>query len=84
MAKSIRRKRAEDAQRWGEAAMRVLANELRVGDAIRIHDWSLRIVAVESGLCTAVRTAEFDFYLHFDARDCVDVARTGHSDAAAA
>jgi hypothetical protein len=56
--------------------MRVLSSELGVGDTIRVNDWNLHVVAVEAGLCTGVRTAEFDFLLHFHAQERLDIVRT--------
>jgi hypothetical protein len=64
--------------------MHVLASELSVGDAIRLNDWNLHVVAVAPGGCATVRTAEFDFLLHFDAQDYVDVLRAADPRGAAA
>jgi hypothetical protein len=53
--------------------MRVPAQELAVGDVIRLNDRRLHVVAVEHDIATAVLTAEFDFLLHFARTDTVDV-----------
>jgi hypothetical protein len=56
--------------------VRVLPNDLRVGDAIRLNDWDLHVLVVEPGARTAVRTAEFDFCLYFGDMDTVNIVRT--------
>jgi hypothetical protein len=55
--------------------MRLLANELRVGDAIQLNDWELHVARIQSGLRISVTTAEFDFALHFMAEDRLNVVR---------
>jgi hypothetical protein len=53
--------------------MRISAQELAVGDVIRLNDWRLHVVAVEHDLAIGVLTAEFAFLLHFARNDPVDV-----------
>lgn len=53
--------------------MKIPARELAVGDIFRVNDWQLHVLAVEPEVATAVRTAEFDFLLHFTSDDLVDV-----------
>jgi hypothetical protein len=55
--------------------MRIAAQELVVGDVVRINDWNLHVVAVEHDVGTAVLTAEFDFLLHLSRDDVYDVVR---------
>jgi hypothetical protein len=53
----------------------VHADELASGDILQMHDWQLHVLMVATELATAVRTAEFDFLLHFANDDVVDVVR---------
>lgn len=53
--------------------MKIPARELAIGDIFKVNDWQLHVVAVEHEMATAVRTAEFDFLLHFTGNDLVDV-----------
>jgi hypothetical protein len=53
--------------------MRIHARELGVGDVLAIHDWHLHVTGVEAERAVAVRTAEFDFLMHFLREDVVDV-----------
>jgi hypothetical protein len=56
-----------------ELVMKIPARELAIGDIFRINDWQFHVLAVEREVATAVRTAEFDFLLHFTSADLVDV-----------
>lgn len=53
--------------------MKIPARELAIGDIFKVNDWQLHVLAVEREVATAVRTAEFDFLLHFTGDDLVDV-----------
>jgi hypothetical protein len=56
-----------------EAAMRIPAQDLRVGDVLLVNDWRLHVIGVERELAIAVLTVEFGFLLHFTGDDVVDV-----------
>ena len=64
--------------------MRIPAEELRIGDLLRVNDWRLHVVAVDHDCGTAVLTAEFDFLLHFARRQAVEVDRDLDQPSAAA
>jgi hypothetical protein len=53
--------------------MKIRAQDLRAGDVIALHDWTLHVFHVERDLAVAVLTAEFDFLLHFLRDELVDV-----------
>jgi hypothetical protein len=53
--------------------MKIPAGQLATGDILHVNDWHLHVIAVERELGTAVRTAEFDFLLHFTRGDTVDI-----------
>jgi hypothetical protein len=53
--------------------MKIPARELAIGDVFQVNDWHLHVIAVERDAATAVRTAEFEFLLHFIDDDLVDV-----------
>ena len=53
--------------------MWIPARELLVGDAVRVHDWCLHVVAVDYDPEAAVLTAEFAFLLHFGRHEAVEV-----------
>jgi hypothetical protein len=57
--------------------MRIHARDLAAGDVLALNDWRLHVVAVERGNAVRVRTAEFEFSLHFLNDEIVDV-RTRH------
>ena len=64
--------------------MRIPAEELRIGDLLRVHDWRLHVVAVDHDGGTAVLTAEFDFLLHFARHQAAEVDRDLHRPSVAA
>jgi hypothetical protein len=53
--------------------MRIHAQDLAIGDVLRLNDWRLHVTAVEHDRATAVLTAEFGFLLHFTRDESVDV-----------
>ena len=53
--------------------MRILAEDLAVGDILVLHDWNLHIIEVERDRAVTVLTAEFGFLLHFRRNEAVDV-----------
>lgn len=59
--------------------MTIAAHALDVGDVIRLHDWILHVVAAEHDVGTAVLTAEFDFLLHFDRDEPIEVLSSPHT-----
>jgi hypothetical protein len=64
--------------------MKIPAAQLATGDILHVNDWHLHVIAVERDLGTAVRTAEFDFLLHFTRDDTVEVITTAGIPATAA
>jgi hypothetical protein len=69
--------RAENG-RTHQAKLTLHAGELASGDVLQMHDWQLHVLAVDSDVVTDVRTAEFDFLLHFAQDAVVDVVRSVH------
>jgi hypothetical protein len=53
--------------------MRIHARELVAGDVLALHDWRLHVVAVERDNAVGVRTAEFEFVIHFLNDEVVDI-----------
>jgi hypothetical protein len=53
--------------------MRIPAQELSIGDIVRVHDWRLHVIAVDHDVGTSVLTEEFDFLLHFTQQESVEV-----------
>lgn len=63
---------------------RISPRELTVGDVLRFNDRTLHVVAVERDVAVAVRTAEFDFLLHFAPDESVDVVSDAREPSTAA
>jgi hypothetical protein len=53
--------------------MRIHARDLAAGDILALNDWRLHVLAVEHERAVGVRTAEFDFLIHFLTDDIVNV-----------
>jgi hypothetical protein len=53
--------------------MKIRAQDLAAGDVLAIHDWNLHVLEVDPDRVVAVRTAEFDFLIHFLSDEVVDV-----------
>jgi hypothetical protein len=55
--------------------MKIRAQNLKAGDVVALHDWTLHVIYVEHGLAVAVLTAEFEFLLHFQRDELVSVLK---------
>ena len=53
--------------------MKIRASDLTSGDVLQLNGWRLHVLTVQHDVGTAVRTAEFDFLLHFTSDDEVHV-----------
>jgi hypothetical protein len=53
--------------------MKIRAQDLAAGDVLEIHDWNLHVLDVDRDGAVAVRTAEFDFLIHFVTDEVVTV-----------
>jgi hypothetical protein len=53
--------------------MRIHARDLAAGDILALNDWRLHVLAVEQEREVGVRTAEFDFLIHFLKDEIVNV-----------
>jgi hypothetical protein len=62
--------------------MRIHAQDLATGDILNLHDWQLHVTGVDRDRAVAVRTAEFDFLIHFLSDELVDVTASAPSRAA--
>jgi hypothetical protein len=63
--------------------MKIPAGQLATGDILHVNDWHLHVTAIERDLGTAVRTAEFDFLLHFTRDETVNIVTNPDLPAAA-
>jgi hypothetical protein len=62
------------AERSGdEEAIRISVRAICAGDAIRLHDWTLHVVAVDHDIATAMLTTEFKFPIHFNRQDSIEL-----------
>jgi hypothetical protein len=53
--------------------MKISVRALCAGDAIRLHDWMLHVVAVDHDVATTVLTSEFEFPLHFNRQESIEL-----------
>lgn len=53
--------------------MKIHARDLAAGDVLNLHDWALHVTCIEIDRGVGVRTAEFDFSIHFFGDDLVEV-----------